>query len=391
MRVLISGAGIAGPTLAYWLDRYGMTSTIVERAPALRTGGYVVDFWGAGFDIAARMGLAPEITRKGYAVRDVNVVDRSGRRISGFPAASFSRASPSGFTSVPRGDLAAAVYGSLGGRVETIFDDTITGIEQTAADVRVSFEHHNPRTFDLVIGADGLHSRVRELVFGPEARFERYLGIKVAAFAIDGYRPRNELAYMMYPTVGQEVSRFSMRDDRTMVLFTFADSEPAMPSGLAERKAVLRKRFANGGWECPQILAALDGVTEVYFDRVSQIEMGDSWSSGRVTLAGDAASCISLLGGQGSALAMTAAYILAGELHRAAGRYEQAFARYQASFGPFVSMKQRAARRFAGTFAPKSRMALFIRNQVFKLLSIGWLADFLVGREFSDRLALPDY
>src|SRR4029079_9382829 len=229
---------------------------------------------------------------------------------------------------------------------------------------------NGPRAFDLVVGADGLHSRVRELVFGPEKRFERYLGIKVAAFEVEGYRPRDELVYVMYPQVGQEVSRFAMRNDRTMFLFTFADPDPASPSDMAGQKAMLRERFANGGWECSQILDALDGAHDLYFDRVSQIEVDESWTNGRVALVGDAAFCVSLLGGQGTALAMAAAYILAGELHRARERHQDALARYQLLFGPFVSMKQRAARRFAGAFAPKSRLSLFLRNRVFGLLSI---------------------
>jgi len=391
VRILISGAGIAGPTLAYWLARYGMTPTLVERAPRLRTGGYVVDFWGAGFEVAGRMELRPDLVRTGYAVREVRVVDRNGRKVSGFPAAAFARAVGSGFTSLPRGDLAAAIYGALGDTTEAIFGDTITRIDQTGKDVQVTFERHDPRTFDLVVGADGLHSRVRELVFGPEKQFERYLGIKVAAFEAEGYRPRDELVYMMYPQVGQEVSRFSMRNDRTMFLFTFADPDPTSPSDLAGQKAVLRKRFDRSGWECPQILDALEATPDLYFDRVSQIEMNESWANGRVTLIGDAASCVSLLGGQGSALAMTAAYILAGELHRAEGRYHDAFARYQQLFGPFVSMKQRAARRFASGFAPKSRLSLFLRNRLFGLFSIGWIARLIAGREFNDRIALPDY
>src|SRR5262249_46721550 len=312
------------------------------KAPTLRTGGYVVDFWGAGFEVGSRMGLLPRLLRTGYAVREVRVVNRHGRRVSGFPAAAFARAVGSGFTSVPRGDLAAAIYGALGHTTETIFGDSIARIDQTVEDVRVTFERHRPRTFDLVVGADGLHSRVRELVFGPEKQFERYLGIKVAAFEAEGYRPRDELVYMMYPQVGQEVSRFSMRNDRTMFLFTFADSDPRSPSDLAGQKALLRHRFAHNGWECPQILDALDATSDLYFDRVSQIEMNESWANGRVTLIGDAAFCVSLLGGQGSALAMTAAYILAGELHRAEGRHQDAFAQYQRVFGPFVSMKRRA-------------------------------------------------
>ena len=228
-------------------------------------------------------------------------------------------------------------------------------------------------------------------MFGPEHQFERYLGIKVAAFQAEGYRPRDELVYVMYPQVGQEVSRFSMRNDRTMFLFTFADPDPRSPFDLAGQKALLRERFGNSGWECQQILDALEAAPDLYFDRVSQIELNASWASGRVTLVGDAACCVSLLGGQGSALAMTAAYILAGELHRADGRHQQAFAAYQQLFGPFVAMKQRAARRFVGAFAPKSRTSLFLRNRLFGLLSIGWIASLVAGREFSDRLALPDY
>jgi 2-polyprenyl-6-methoxyphenol hydroxylase-like FAD-dependent oxidoreductase len=394
VRILISGAGIAGPTLAYWLARYGMTPTIVERAPALRTGGYVVDFWGAGVDVAARMNLLPELLRAGYDVRAVKEVDRDGRRVSGFPAQAFTRATGSGFISLPRGDLASAIFGALGGSVETIFGDTIAAIEQTADDVAVTFERHGPRRFDLVVGTDGLHSRVRELAFGPGERFERYLGIKVAAFEAAGYRPREELTYVMYSEVGQVVSRFSMRNDRTMFLFTFADDDPSLPPGARDQKAVLRARFGRSGWECPRILDALEPATDVYFDRVSQIEMGaapGSWSNGRVTLAGDAAFCISLLGGQGSALAMAAAYVLAGELHRSGGRHQAAFARYQELFGPFVSNKQRAARRFAGTFAPKSRRSLFLRNLIMRLLSIGWVAQIAAGRGFADRIVIPEY
>jgi 2-polyprenyl-6-methoxyphenol hydroxylase-like FAD-dependent oxidoreductase len=393
-RILISGAGIAGPTLAYWLERHGFAPTLIERAPTLRTGGYVVDFWGAGFDVAVRMDLLPKVLDAGYAIREVRVVDRNGRRVSGFPASAFARAAGGGFTSLPRSDLAAAIFRALPRSVETIFGDAVTGIDQTADDVRVRFEHHDARAFDAVVGADGLHSRIRELAFGPEDRFERYLGIKVAAFETDGYRPRDELIYVMYSEVGQTVARFSERNDRTMFLFTFADPDPALPADLAGQRAALHDRFGRSGWECPHILDALDATRDLYFDRVSQIEMGPSstsWTNARVTLLGDAAFCISLLGGQGSALAMVAAYILAGELRRTGGRVAEAFAAYQRRFGPFVSMKQRAARRFAGTFAPRSAFSLFLRNQIMRLLSVGWIANMTAGREFRDRIALPDY
>lgn len=394
MRVLISGAGIAGPTLAYWLAHYGFKPTIIEKAPRLRTGGYVIDFWGAGFDIADRMGLLPEIRDRGYAVREIRVVGRTGERLAGFPVNAFSRMTRGRFVSLPRGELTASIFGKIEGSVETIFGDGVDRIEQTERDVRVTFEHGGIREFDLVVGADGLHSRVRELVFGAESRFEKYLGYKVAAFEVEGYRPRDELVYMMYTEVGQQVVRFALRGDRTMFLFTFADQDASGATDVRTQKALLRKRFENSDWECPQILDALDAGKDLYFDRVSQIQMDSQqglWARGRVALVGDAASCVSLLAGQGSALAMVAAYILAGELHLAGGDYIKAFRRYEDLFGPFIFNKQKAALRFAGTFAPKSKLALFLRNRIFNLMAIPWLADLAVGRDIADKLALPNY
>jgi 2-polyprenyl-6-methoxyphenol hydroxylase-like FAD-dependent oxidoreductase len=394
MKVLISGAGIAGPTLAYWLTHYGIETTIAEIAPQLRRGGYIVDFWGAGYDIANRMGLLPEIIREGYRVREVRIVDRNGKRAAGFAAHVFVQSTGGRFVSLPRGELAAAIFGQVEKSVETIFGDSISHIEQNEGAVDVTFESGLRREFDLVIGADGLHSRVRELVFGAESRFERYLGYKAAAFEVAGYRPRDELVYVMYPQVRQQAGRFAMRGDRTMFLFLFADENPTLPSDIQIQKAVLRERFVNAGWECAQILEALDGARELYFDRVSQIRMDPNrglWTRGRVSLIGDAASCISLLGGQGSALSMIAAYILAGELSRCGGDYSQAFSRYQNLFGPFVRKKQRAALRFAGFFIPRSRFAMRVHNQVVNLLRFPAIANFVVGRDLTDKLVLPAY
>jgi 2-polyprenyl-6-methoxyphenol hydroxylase-like FAD-dependent oxidoreductase len=394
MNVLISGAGIAGPTLAYWLAQYGLLATIVEKAAQLRTGGYVVDFWGAGFDVAERMQLVPEIRRRGYAMREVRVVNDAGRRVAGFPAEAFTAATDGRFTSLRRSDLAALIFSRLEGCVETIFGDGIAHIEQTDRCAHVVFESGLTRDFALVIGADGLHSRVRELVWGSEHQFERYLGYKVAAFEVAHYRPRDELTYVMYTEVGQQVARFAMRDDRTLFLLIFADRTADIDVDLGAQKAVLRQRFGTSGWECPRILDALGRVDELYFDRVSQIRMpaiSPSWSRHRVALVGDAASCVSLLAGQGTALAMTAAYLLAGEIHRARGDYSIAFARYEDQFRPFVLEKQRLALRFAGAFAPKSTLSMFARNQIMKLLTIAWVARLAIGREFTDTLSLSEY
>ncbi|HVM33190.1 MAG TPA: FAD-binding domain [bacterium] len=396
MRILISGAGIAGPTLAYWLAHYGFQPTLVEKSPQFRRGGYVIDFWGTGFDVADRMGLVPDLTRQGYLVEEVRVVDPRGKPISGFPVSALMKTLGGRFVSIPRGDLAAAIYGKIEGRVEALFGDSVKSIAQDRKAVRVCFERGPEREFDLVIGADGLHSRVRELVFGPQERFETYLGYKVAAFEAEGYEPRDELVYVMFTEVGQMLGRFTLRGNRTLFIFIFADDDPGtsaerFPEG---QKALLRKRFGQSGWECGRILDALDSSRDLYFDRVSQIRMDPAqglWSRGRVALLGDAAFCVSLLAGQGSALAMAAAYALAGELHRSKGDYPIAFSRYQDLFGPFVAGKQRAAVRFGGAFAPKTRLGLFFRNQVMKTLRIPWIANQAFSRDLSDKIQLPQY
>ena len=367
----------------------------LKSAPRLRTGGYIIDFWGAGFDIAEQMGILPEVLQQRL---------QGSRTEGGWPEGEIawpgSRSTHSSamtrgrYISVPRSELAASIFDRLEGKVETIFGESVDGIEQTDRCVRVTLRSGGVREFDLLVGADGLHSRVRELAFGPERDFEKFLGYKVAAAAVEGYRPRDELVYVLYTEVGQQVGRFTMRDNRTLFLFTFADSDLESPDRVEGQKALLRRRFGSSGWECPQILDALDGSRDFYFDRVSQIHMPPGpglWTRGRVTLVGDAAFCVSLLAGQGSALAMVAAYVLAGELHRSNGDYAGAFRRYQDLFGPFVAGKQKAALRFAGSFAPKSKLSLFLRNRIFNLMSIGWVANLALGSGLADKIVLPDY
>jgi len=390
MKVLISGAGVAGPCLAYWLQRHGFEPTIVERAPQLRTGGYIIDFWGAGFDVAERMGLVPQILEKGYKVRELRQVDRSGMRVSGFSVSVLDRITHGRYTSLSRSDLAASLYRAFEDRVDTIFDDSIAGIEDNGREVRVRFERTSSRVFDLVVGADGLHSRVRHLVFGDETRFERFLGMKVAAFAAEKYRPRDPLIYVIHREVGQQVGRFSMRDDRTMFLFVFADENPEIPGDADGQKALLREQFSGSGWECANILNALERSDALYLDRVSQIHM-DRWAQGRIALVGDAAFCVSLLAGQGSALAMVAAYVLAGELKRANGNHEIAFAKYHGRLGRFIAAKQKAAVKLTSFFAPRSRFGMFLGNQVMKLMALPFVTELAVGRDIRDRVELPEY
>ncbi|HVU15877.1 MAG TPA: FAD-binding domain [Candidatus Didemnitutus sp.] len=398
MKVLISGAGIAGPTLGYWLEQAGFEPTIVERAPEFRTGGYMIDFWGIGYEVAERMGLRDELTRRGYMVREVHVVNARGRKVASFGAEVFNRTTGGRYVSLPRGDLAEAIHGLIRGKVEMWFDDSIDRLEQDEKGVHVRFASGRNRRFDLVVGADGLHSRVRELVFGPESRFERFLGFGVAAFEVHGYRPRDELVYVMFTQVGRQIARFPMRGDRTMFLFVFADEDGARASAktLGEQKAVLHGEFGGKGWECEEILAQLDRCDELYFDRVSQIRMepvaGEArWSRGRVGLVGDAAGCVSLLAGEGAGIGMASAYLLAGELAQAGGDHHPAFAEYERRFAEFVLRKQVGARRLAGQFAPRTALGLHVRNIVMNLFKIPWVADITVGHEMKDDFEFPGY
>lgn len=389
MKILISGAGLAGPTLAYWLKRYGMTPTLLERAPGPRSGGYVMDFWGRGYDIAEKMGLLAELSAIGYRMQELRIVDRNGAHVTGFGTRVLAELTGGRYISIGRSDLAALIFEKIRGTCETRFGDSIVGLKQDAGGVDVAFERGGERRFDLVVGADGLHSNVRRLVFGAQERFEAHLGYTVAAFEVAGYRPRDEGVYVLHSAPGRQIARFALHQDRTLFLFVFAGESDAAHD-IAAQKAILKDTFADVGWECPQILAALEACDDLYFDRVSQIRL-DRWSHGRVVLIGDAASCISLVGGQGAALAMTQAYVLAGELAAAHGQHDKAFARYEALLRPYLAVKQKAATRFAGAFAPRTAFGIWLRNVVIRAFAIPAVARLSFGRDLADQLILPSY
>ncbi|GAA3729609.1 FAD-binding domain [Leifsonia bigeumensis] len=387
MRVLISGAGIAGPTLAYWLLRSGHEVTIVEHAPELRKGGYLVDFWGAGFDVAEQMGIVPELRRRGYVFTDARAIDRTGRRLASVKPAKIMK-SGEHYLSIARSDLSAVIYDSLEGGAELILGDSVMALEDEGASVRVAFESGSTREFDLVVGADGLHSRVRRLAFGPDDRFERYLGIVFAAFEATGYRPRDELVAMMYADIGFQTLRLSLDDDNTLFLIS-ALHDGAMPEDRRAQEELLRTALSNAGWEVPAILELMPKAREFFFDSVSQIRM-PSWSTGRVALVGDAGAAPSFLAGQGSALAMIGAYTLAAELART-DDHGEAFARYEERLLPFIRSKQDAAEGLGLAFAPKNRWQLFVRNTAMRMMGLPGAGDLIMGRSFRDAIELPRF
>lgn len=388
--ILICGAGIAGPALAYWLNRYGFEPTLIERAPAFRDGGYMIDVWGLGYDLVAMYGLLDSARERAYFFDRLKFVDEQGRELAGFGGDIFRAVVAGKFFSIPRGDLARTLYESLEGKVETLYGTAPKSLKEDRTGVEVEFTTGTTRRFDLVIGADGLRSHVREMVFGPEKKYEAYLGYYAASWVSEHYPHRDENTYLSYGRPGRQISRYAMRGDRTAFLLVFASKDKIAAHDLAAHKAALREQFGNDGWETPEILARLHSASDLYFDSVSQIHM-KTWSKGRIALIGDAAHSPSLLAGAGSAFAMLGAYVLASELKKATGDHKIAFAAYEKRLMPFMKRQQKAAVGLAGSFAPKTEFGLSLRNLVLKLMNFRPLGVWVTRRMLGENYAVPNY
>ncbi len=390
-RVLISGAGIAGPALAHWLATYGFTPTLIERAPTFRAGGYMIDVWGTGYDLIERYGLLTVARERGYIFDRLAFVDGEGRVTASLSGAVMRRALDGRFFSIPRGDLARSIYDLIADKAEVFYGTTIAALRQDADGVDIEFSTGATRRFDLVIGADGLHSRVRELVFGDESRFEKYLGYLAASFVVENYPHRDEATYVSFAAPGRQISRYAMRENKSAFLVVFAEKEkPAIaPHDAAAQKALIRARFAQDGWETPEILTLLDAADELYFDPVSQIRM-PRWTDGRVALIGDAAHCPSLLAGAGSAYAMLGAYVLAGAMRDAAGDATRALPAYEQRLQAFILRQQDVAARFAGSFTPKTTLGIALRNGIVNLMNLPLVGPWLARRMLGETFPLPD-
>jgi 2-polyprenyl-6-methoxyphenol hydroxylase-like FAD-dependent oxidoreductase len=389
MRIAISGIGIAGPTLAWWLRQDGHEPVLFEKSPVLRTGGYLIDFWGVGYDITEKMGLLPTLREKGYLIESLREVDRKGKFVSRLDVNSFRELLHGRLISIARADVASTIFQACGG-VEARFNCSIEQIIQHPDRVAVRASDGTTADFDLVVGADGLHSQVRSLAFGSESTFEHRLGCHVIAFTLPGYRPRDERTYVSHTEPLRMVARGPLRNDLTLFLFVFRSG---LLNGLSpdvhDPREILRHALGDMQWEMPRILERIDQAKDIYFDRVSQIRM-DRWSNGRVVLIGDAAACVSLLAGEGTGLAIAEAYTLAGEIHRASGDYKTAFQRFETKLRPLVSRKQKSALRMVNFFAPKSRFHLFLRNLGMKTASIPFMANIFASGFLKDDFQLTD-
>lgn len=419
--VLISGASVAGPALAYWLGRYGFRTTVIELAPALRGGGFAVDFRGAAqLAVLERMGVLDDIRAHSTGGGDpLTFIDGQGRPLAAMPA-EFS----GGEVEILRSELSRILHrhsltrpgthpasgthraagthhtpGSPSGdpvTPEYLFGDSLSSLTQTADGVHATFERGAPRTFDLVIGADGLHSTVRRLAFGPERDFVRHLGYYVAAWDLPegagdltarpvGYGEPGRLA-----TVGRTPRRSGERGYAGEAFCVFASEEELIPDrrDARARKQAIARAYEGAGWRTPELIATLAQADDVYFDSISRADV-PRWSTGRIALLGDAAHGATV-GGMGTGSAIIGAYVLAGELALAGGDHHTAFARYERALRPYVTRCQQGGRGAGEFLAPATREALDARNAA--LNSPAAVAAMLQqGHDISAALTLADY
>ncbi|WBP90894.1 FAD-dependent monooxygenase [Kitasatospora cathayae] len=384
-RVLISGASIAGPALAHWLGRYGFEVTVVELAPALRGGGQNVDFRGrTHLTVLERMGVLEELRALDTGGSPLAFVDQEGRQLLHLPA-DFA----GGELEIPRGELAQVLYRHGNSRAEYVFGDSVEALEETPSGVRVAFRRGAPREFDLVIGADGLHSTVRRLAFGPEQRFVRHLGYYAATWQLpnDDGLPVGGVG-LNVPGRLMSVGADHRDPARAGAFCVFASPELRYDRhDIRQQKGLIRAAFAGLGWRVPQLLRSLDAAPELYFDSISRADV-PSWSIGRVALLGDAA-CGATIGGMGTGTAVVAAYVLAGELALAGGDHRAAFARYEELLRGYARGCQKGGDRTGPFLAPRTATGLRVRNG---LLNRRWVLNRMLelGKQVSS-VELPDY
>ncbi|TQS43947.1 FAD-dependent monooxygenase [Cryptosporangium phraense] len=368
--VLISGASIAGPALAYWLRRYSFDVTIVEKAGALRGGGYPIDVRGTALDVVGRMGLYPALAAQHVDTRQITFLEPDGSVLTSLRPHLLDAGTDHDLE-IRRGDLAAALFGTIRDDVEMIFDDSIEALTEHDTGVDVTFTGGEHRTFDLVVGADGLHSRTRGLILGPEAPYHRYLGYSFAGFGAPNHLGLSREG-VMWNVPGRTAALYAVGDrpERIHAFLNVSLAEPPLDAhrNPAEQRRIVASAFGGDeSWEIPGLIATMQQADDIFFDVVSQIRL-PRWSSGRVALVGDAAHAPSFLTGQGTSLALVGAYMLAGEL-ASHDDHRSAFEAYEKHTREFVELNQALVGAGEATMFPSTPEALARRNAMLTQLT----------------------
>lgn len=395
--VLVSGAGIAGPTLAFWLSRYGYQVIVVEIAPGIRPGGQTVDLRGAGRGVVERMGLLDQMLALTLDQAGAAWVRADGTRRAEMPVTAFDGNGLVSTVEILRGDIAEVLYAATSEHTDYRFDTRVTDLTQDKDAVHATLSDGSTVTADLVVGADGAHSAVRKLLWGPEERFVKPLGGYHAWFTapdtvgLDGW-------FLIYQEPSLVTSLRPDHDPRLAKAGLAFRSEPLTydRKDLDAQRLLLEERFIDAGWESKAMVVAARAADDFYFDAFVQVHM-DSWSSGRATLVGDAGYCASPLSGMGTALALVGAYLLAGELGPATESLGQqqlsgALARYEERMRPFVTKVQKLPAGIDG-YAPKTAMDVTINGLVMKWMQ-RWPFRPVANRLWmskADAIELPDY
>jgi 2-polyprenyl-6-methoxyphenol hydroxylase-like FAD-dependent oxidoreductase len=367
--VLIAGASLAGPTLAYWLHRYGFAVTVVEKAHAPRGGGYPIDVRGTAIEVVRRMGILPRLQAAHIDTGRFTFLDADGAEVAALHPYAVAGSVAGQDLEVARGDLTAALYETVRDDVEFVFDDSIDRLDQQGHGVHVTFRSGRQRTFDVVVGADGMHSGTRKALFGPEAQFHRYLGYGFAVFTMPNFLGLTR-ELLMWNTPGRAAALYATgdADDDLHAFLNF--HQPEQPIHVLRdpdaQRELVAGTYADAGWEVTSIVDAMHQADDLFFDTAGQIRM-PSWSSGRVAFVGDAAYAPSFLTGQGSSLALVGAYMLARSL-ATHGNHVDAFAAYERDTREFVTMNQALVDKGGARLFPTTAEALERRNAMLREL-----------------------
>jgi 2-polyprenyl-6-methoxyphenol hydroxylase-like FAD-dependent oxidoreductase len=391
--VLISGGGIAGPALAYWLRAAGFAVTVVERAPEPRPGGQTVDLRGAGRTVVAHMGLMDRARALSVQQRGFALVDAAGRITARLPANSFGGEGIVSEIEILRGDLGRLLYDATAADTEYLFDDTVIRLDQDDDGVTATFERTAPRRFGLVVGADGPHSVVRSLAFGPESDCVRPLDLHTAWFTateemdLDGW-------YQMYNVPGGLVAsaRPGRLDGEVKAGLSFRSPPLAYDRrDVDAQRHMVARRFAGAGWQVPRLLKAMRTASDFVFDTMGQVHL-DRWSRGRVVLLGDAGYCATPLSGLGTSLALVGAYVLAGELAAAGGDHRIALRNYDRTMRPYVRRAQQLPPGGVSGYAPSSALAIRLRSVSMRSMN-RWPIRNMLASQFAKAgdIDLPEY